>query len=214
MNFFAHTCIAASHSEHPRFLLGAMLPDLTGMIGVRIADVLDDTLRAGVAHHHEADSAFHGAPTFNAMCSEGILTLCAQGVERGTARAVAHVGTELLLDGVLCEDTHACERYRDALHIGDGVRFSDLLALRHQDDLPGLQRGIAQLASAPVPEGYRDLEFVAARLRHVLSRRPRLAMRDSDLPPVLDWLRGARTRLQEEHPRLLAQVHSALQTGR
>ena len=213
MNFFAHSCMAATSSEAPRFLLGAMLPDLVGMMGVRIEQVHDHELRAGIAHHHEVDAAFHGAPIFTELCSDGITTLGERGVERGTARAVAHVGTEMLLDGVLSGDAAACRRYRGALEHAHGAQLGAMVSLRAPEELTELQVGVAQLALAPVPEGYRSPEFAAARLRYVLSRRPRLAMRAGDEGPVLDWLHRAHGELVDRHDLLLAQVHGALQVG-
>jgi hypothetical protein len=85
-----------------------------------------------------------------------------------------------------------------------------MLALRQPEALPQLRDGIARLITAPLPEGYRDPEFVAARLHYILARRPRLAMREGDIPDVLAWLRQTRAKVVSQHELLLSQVAVAL----
>src|SRR6187431_2746251 len=109
VNFFGHAVMAALENDAPRFVLGAMLPDLTTMAGARLERVHDDEVAAGVAHHHEIDRAFHGCAPFVRMCASALEELEARGVSRAAARAVGHVGSELLIDGAL--STRA-----DALH--------------------------------------------------------------------------------------------------
>jgi hypothetical protein len=210
MNFFAHAVVAAARSQAPRFLLGAMLPDLTGMLGARIAELPDREVQAGVAHHHETDAAFHGAARFGRLCGAAIAELTAAGVARGSARAVGHVGVELLLDGALSHDRAARERYTSALAHAVDSELSALVRLRDRAHEPALRDGISRLRDAPVPEGYREPEFVVARLRHILGRRPRLALRESDLPAVRRWAFATQRVVLAEHEALLAEVRAAL----
>ncbi len=213
MNFFAHSFIAADRAEHPRFLLGSMLPDLTGMLGARIAELPDSEVRAGVAHHHATDAAFHGSPCFARLCAEAIHTLTTRGLERGSARAVGHVGIELLLDGTLSHDKDARRRYTEALAQANQTPLDQLVVLRNADHHEVLRRGITRLIAAPVPQGYRDPEFVVARLHHMLAPRPRLALREGDLAAVHDWVRSAKAELVSSGPQLLAEVRAALRAA-
>src|SRR5262245_49760363 len=103
MNFFGHATVACARDAAPRFVLGSMLPDLAGMASLRIRGVHDPELERGVELHHATDRAFHGLPPFRAVCSAALTLLEPQGVSRASARAVGHVGAELLLDGLLSD---------------------------------------------------------------------------------------------------------------
>jgi len=213
VNFFAHAKVALWRSADPRFVLGAMLPDLTGMLGLRIRTVDHPELAAGVAFHHATDAAFHASRIFVAQCAEGLAALSAAGVSRGTARAVAHVGTELLLDGVLSRDIPALAAYRGALDAATRERFVDHLDFEKLESSAQLHDGLARLAKAPVPEGYRELGFVVARLRGTLARRPRLAMHDRDLESVEAFVAASQLRIIELWPALLEEVRSGLESA-
>ncbi|HKP60106.1 MAG TPA: hypothetical protein VJV78_25450 [Polyangiales bacterium] len=187
MNFFAHSVVAGRRSRAPRFVLGAMLPDLASMIGVRVAHAGDSELARGIDLHHATDSAFHAAPVFTGLCASAISSLCDQGVGRGTARAVAHVGVELLLDGALSGDAPERALYAAALASAADGGLSQGLTLAPPHELPRLSAGLARLAASELPEAYRDAAFVVDRLRVILARRPRLAMAEGDYEKVLEW---------------------------
>jgi acyl carrier protein phosphodiesterase len=187
LNFFAHAVVATRRSRTPRFVLGAMLPDLVSMIGVRIAHTGDAELARGIELHHATDSVFHAAPAFTALCSDSISRLCERGVGRGTARAVAHVGIELLLDGALSADAPERDSYAAALAAAADGGLSQLITLAPPHALPTLGAGLARLASSQLPEAYGDPAFVADRLRVILARRPRLAMAEGDYEKVAEW---------------------------
>jgi acyl carrier protein phosphodiesterase len=140
-----------------------------------------------------------------------VLTLSEAGVGRGTARAVAHVGTELLLDGALSrDDTRAVRAYRAALEIGAHERLVDHLDLAGSANAQAMHDGLIRLAGAPIPEGYREAAFVFARLRSILARRPRLAMQDGDLARVQQYLEEIQPRVTQLAPELLEQVRVGL----
>jgi hypothetical protein len=210
MNFFAHAKLALWRSDNPRFVLGSMLPDLISMLGLRVLRVDDPEFAAGVAYHHATDTAFHHSPAFLELCSQGIATLSAAGVSRGTARAVAHVGTELLLDGALSHDQHARTSYTRSLEAALRERFVDHLVLESRESSIRLHDGLARLVSAPVPEGYRDPAFVLARLQATLARRPRLAIQESELASVRLLVHAYQPLVVRRSPQLLEQVRSAL----
>jgi hypothetical protein len=196
MNFFGHAVVSLWHSDDARFVLGAMLPDLCGMLGIRAARAQDSkivSLAAGVEFHHRTDAAFHGCDRFLALCSQTVEALTAQGVGRGTARAVGHVGTELLLDGLLSTQREARAAYTQALAVGVDERLSEIV-LVDRDDQVRMHKGLERLLRAPIPEAYTDPRFVADRLQWILSSRPRLAMQPHDAPIVHEEL----TRLAQE----------------
>ena len=210
MNFFAHATLALWRSDAPRFVFGSMLPDFAGMLGVRVLRVDDAELASGVAFHHATDAAFHQAPAFVGLCEQGILTLEAAGVGRGTARAVAHVGTELLLDGALSHDQRALQVYATTLATAQRERFVQSLALPAPEHSERFHLALGRLANAPVPHGYRDPAFVVARLRGALERRPRLAIRDQDVVSVERFVRDIQPRVERVWPQLREQVRAGL----
>jgi hypothetical protein len=206
LNFFAHSVVASWHSRDARFVLGAMLPDLVGMAGVRLHSASDVEVQRGIDMHHATDAAFHASPIFISLCAEAIASLTQQGLERGTARAVAHVGVELTLDGVLSGDTDARALYSAALDVAVSGGLDGKLTITPAEDLPRLTAGLGRLARAPIPESYADPNVVADRLRIILAPRPRLAMRASDVSPVRDWTDAVRPKVAARSQELLEQV--------
>jgi hypothetical protein len=209
MNFFGHAVVSLWHSDNRRFLLGAMLPDLCGMLGIRVARADEPDIAAGIEFHHRTDAAFHGAERFVQLCSESVETLTAQGVGRGTARAVGHVGTELLLDGVLSRGGDASSIYREALTLAVDARLARNVLVSDEEQAR-LHRGLTRLAGAPIPEAYLDTMFVLDRLQHVLSSRPRLAMQQSDVPHVHAKLQQLHEQVEASSADLLDQVRQRL----
>jgi hypothetical protein len=197
MNFFGHALLAARRSDDPRFVLGSMLPDLVSMAGTRLGTVHDPVLAAGVALHHETDARFHAAGPFCELCRWASEELQSAGVHRATARAVGHVGSELLLDGLLSDDTAARAAYARSLEPDVREPLAELLSLRGDMQPEELSALMARLAQAPLPEGYRDATFVLERLRRILGPRPRLAFKPSDLEPTAAWLQKAQQSLHE-----------------
>ncbi len=210
LNFFSHALVATWQSHDPRFVLGAMLPDLLGMMGLRLREAHDPELARGVDLHHATDSAFHSAPVFTQLCSEAIARLTAETVERGTARAVGHVGVELLLDGALSGDAVVRAVYADALALAADGGLEDRLSVTEPGGLARLSAGLRRLSAAPIPEAYRQADVVADRLRVILAPRPRLAMRERDVGPVRTWARAAQPSVIDRRLELLEQVRRAL----
>jgi hypothetical protein len=62
VNFFGHAALAAARQSDPGFVLGAMLPDLAPLAGLRIAAVDAEEVAAGRAFHVAADARFHADP--------------------------------------------------------------------------------------------------------------------------------------------------------
>jgi hypothetical protein len=210
LNFFAHAVVASWRSRDARFVLGSMLPDLVGMVGIRLHSASDVEVQRGIELHYATDSAFHAAPIFTGLCSEAVARLTEQGVERGTARAVAHVGVELTLDGVLSTEAEPRALYSAALDVAVSGGLEGKLAITPATELPRLTAGLGRLARASIPEAYADPEVVADRLRFILASRPRLAMRASDFEPVRSWAEAVRPTVASRSRELLEQVRQGV----
>jgi acyl carrier protein phosphodiesterase len=210
MNFFGHACVAIVRSESPRFVLGTMLPDLASMASLRLGGLRDPELAAGVALHHHTDRLFHGAEAFRGLCESALRDLEGAGVARGAARAVGHVGSELLLDGVLSVDEHARATYARALELALRDRVEQEVGFEGDTSPVRLRRLLERLSEGPLPEGYRDVDFVYARLEGLLATRPRLALCPGDAVPVRSWLKKAARRLESDGAALLRHVRESV----
>jgi hypothetical protein len=197
MNFLGHAAAARWHSDDPRFVLGAMLPDFAHMAGLRGVRPEGEQVLAGIAFHHRTDAAWHGCPGFHALSHAGTERLQAEGVGRGPAMALGHVAIELLLDGVLADDRELTDDYAAALRVE--------LAL---DD--ALQRVRVRLAEAGAPRWYLDLDALAPRLERILASHPRLALAPGDREPLRGWLVDARVQVSADAPQLLAELRERL----
>jgi hypothetical protein len=204
VNFFGHAVMAAFENDAPRFVLGAMLPDLSSMAGARIERVNDPELAAGVAHHHRIDRAFHACAPFVRSCSSALEMLEARGVSRAAARAVGHVGSELLLDGALSARSDALHVYAHALRDALAHHAAAHVAFRGDASAVDFHGLLAKLADAPLPGAYRDPSFVHSRLQRILAPRPRLALQPHELAPVHEWLTIAHARIDDDATAILA----------
>ncbi|EDM80266.1 hypothetical protein PPSIR1_36487 [Plesiocystis pacifica SIR-1] len=213
MNFFSHAVLAARRSEEPEYIVGSMAPDFASMAGMRLTEIRDTgSLAAGVDFHHRSDDAFHGAPIFVELMEDARIELEERGLGFGPAAAIGHVGVELVLDGWLVDELgEVPESYRAAMRAAADV--DQRLRFYEVDYYAGCRRWrdlCSRLLRAPVPEGYRDGEFVAARLVQILSRRPRLAVAPGDEPEVVAWAKRAYGVVGARAPALLDQVEERL----
>lgn len=198
MNFFGHAAVACTRCDEPRFVLGAMLPDFGSMAAVRFGAVLDADVARGVDLHHETDRRFHAVAPFRAACASALAVLEPEGVRRSTARAVGHVGSELLLDGLLSGDQDARRAYERSLRVAIDERLERSLAWKCDADAQRLRQLLLRMSAAPLPQAYRDVDFVCDRLEWLLARRPRLAMQPGDRAPVRAWLGDTAHALERE----------------
>jgi hypothetical protein len=160
-----------------------MLPDFAGMVGTSVARAIDhDVLQGGIDLHHRTDDAFHGAPLFIDLCRDALQEMESAGVSRASARAVAHVGTELLLDGWLASNDTAVTAYRAAMSAGPSL--IPMIGFRSDDGSARCRWLLARLTPAPIPHRYVETEFVAERLVFALASRPRLALIPEDAARV------------------------------
>jgi hypothetical protein len=186
VNFLGHTHVAlAAGSDDPAYLLGAALPDLAPMAGVRLArGGLDGALAAGVRCHLAADAAFHAHAVFRAGSGALRRTLTDRGVASGPARAVGHAGWELLLDGTLV-GTAVEDAFRRSLAVGEEV-----LPVLAPDDRPRWTRFLARVRASSGLR-YDEPRWVAERLHGMLAHRPRLRLPDRQVTTVAEALAAA-----------------------
>ena len=210
VNFFGHAVVASWTTRSPAFLLGAMVPDFCSIVRARLREVTHDELAAGVAHHHAIDAIFHDAPTFLDLCALGVSDLTALGVERGSARAVAHVGTELLLDGCLVLGDAPHEQYLEALAHARSERLGACLVFRRIEHAPRFHHLVGRLEDWGIPKDYGDPAFVADRVAGALRGRPRLRLSDEDEVRVREWMATAQRRVVARAPALLTEVRAGL----
>lgn len=209
MNFFSHAAVARRFSKAPEFVLGAMLPDFVSMLGIRMPAVTHATLENGVRFHHLTDHVFHDLAEFHALSHAAHAELRERGLGRGPARAVAHVGIEILLDTTLGQSAAAQEAYRSGLEAGRRPDLVGSLALpagdreRLEDLLETLiRRGVVLPTSSGI---------IVERIKRTLVRRPRLALGDDDGPRVLDWVEANRARVVGSTPALLEALKRELE---
>lgn len=209
MNFFGHATIALWSTDDPAHVFGAMVPDFAGMVGTSVAHALDHTgLQGGIDLHHRTDDAFHGAPIFIDLCRVALQQMESIGVSRASARAVAHVGTELLLDGWLASNDAAVSAYRAAMV--EGPSLIRAISFRSDDGASRCQWLLSRLAPAPVPHRYNETEFVAERLVFALASRPRLALSSEDAARVRRLLPEIQARVTLAAPSLIESVRQRL----
>lgn len=222
MNLIGHLAVArrvrsepAARGADPRFLLGAMLPDLAGMLGLRIGRVADPVVTRGVIFHALTDTAFHECAEFARLLIEARARLRAAGVARGTMLAASHVGVEFLLDGVLSENASIRDDVRRALAVDRLDEKLDVVWLdragRPPPAPPHWRRLRLQVGTDRFLRGYSRPEEVGDRLLRVLARRPRLAASTRDAEVVRDWLLAAQPDVRIATPRLFGQVIEAIQ---
>ena len=215
MNFFGHAVIARRREAglgevRAEFVLGAMLPDFASMLRVRPPRVTSRVLDEGVRFHHATDDAFHGAESFLEFSRLASSFLSARGVSRGGARAVAHVGVELLLDGALAHENAANEAYLSAL---DAALTKSVASHIHWEtvDYEGRFEHLCHsLRNRGALRGDASAELVAERLRNILANRPRLALDDAGQSVVRDWVVTARPLIAARAPLLVAEVERRL----
>lgn len=191
MNFVGHAHVALDHGEAPAFVLGAMLPDFASMSRARLVMPDEPALAAGVALHHRTDEAFHAAAPFVGLCTKWGAELERRGLTWGASRAVAHVGSEMLLDGLLLDDERTRRAYLAAIAglaepgLRAAMRVEGAGAARWPDVLE-------RVRTHGAPDFYRDPVVVADRLIQILAGRPRLAVDEGQRETLRTAMRALR----------------------
>lgn len=201
VNFFGHAAVASWSSSEAGTALGAMLPDFETMSRVRLASTEDAAVSTGIALHHATDAAFHRLPAVLGLMRELDERLASHGCARGPRRAVAHIGVELLLDGILVGEPP----YRAAY--SRGLAHDPALVWRDPADAPRFARLLDRLRSSGIPDDLRHPDAITQRLARILGGRPLLA-------PSADDLRAIRRSLAEHAPRVEVAADTVLRGTR
>ncbi len=214
MNFVAHLVVATSATgaaADSDLAAGAVIPDLASMAGVRFdRSTMPASVVEGVMVHHRTDDAFHDSAWFVDVLRTDVPALEAAGLPRGAARACAHVGAELLLDGVLLED----DGVADALGEVVGMLGIRLLGELTTEQRLAWERLFERMRVGLGRGAYAGPDEVAERLRSMLARRPRLALPAECEPALIDHLVWRRDQVVSIAPRLVRHVTDAVRAGR
>ena len=192
MNYLGHAAVATWLSQERAFVLGAMLPDFATMIGARPPATTHAGLESGMRFHYQTDEVFHRSAGFLELTRSAFDWLLARGVERGRARAIAHVGVELLLDADLSRAEPVQRAYVAALQGGAAHELGRHLSW----DAPAVRLGFEDLRARLLARGVTaedpTPEVTSQRLRRALAARPRLALDDATELVARDWATVAR----------------------
>jgi hypothetical protein len=212
VNFVGHIAAglrAGGDREAPLFLVGTALPDFASMARARLLHTANGALGEGMAMHHAVDHAFHAQEWFVDLERELRASLSQDGLPDGAARACAHVGPELLLDGALLDEADVARGVGDVYdELADPPAVVvDLVTSdergRWRDHLVGVTRRLDPLA-------YRDPDVVARRLHAVTSRRPRLAFDGALVAAVAVRMHHVAPHVRASAPAVLDRVSTAV----
>jgi hypothetical protein len=188
-----------------------MLPDFAAMCGNSLREVFDQEVRAGVELHLATDQVFHRAPSFVELRGGAFETLEQKGVKRASARAVAHAGVEMMLDGALSSDQAVQASYQTALRAGATEDVARSIHWRHPWRRDDWNRLLTVLISADFPEGYRDPGFILERIANLLARRPKLALTSlKEIEAVANWVAEVQPIVTAQTEVVLEQVKQGL----
>jgi hypothetical protein len=189
VNFFGHAAVASWTSSAPGLALGAMLPDFATMSGARVASTADPEVAAGIELHHATDAAFHTLPVVTGLMRELDERLERLACARGPRRAVAHIGVELLLDGVLVAEPAYRESYTRGLAHDAPITWRD----PGDDEL--YAKLLARLRAYGIPDDLVRIESITLRLGRMLAHRPLLAPSPTDLTAIAKALADHKPRV-------------------
>jgi len=207
VNFFGHAAVASWSTTTPGAVLGAMLPDLATMSGGRIQSTDDAEVAAGIAFHHKTDAAFHQLPVVLGLMRELDGALSERRCARGPRRAVAHIGVELLLDGVLTAEPPYRTAYLDAL------AHEPALVWRDADEAARFALVLDRLRTRGVPEDLKRPDAITTRLSRILAHRPLLAPSPDDLRAIEGALVAFQPRLDVAAGTVMRAMRAALDEG-
>jgi hypothetical protein len=190
VNLVGHVAVAlepsSTRTPSPDFLVGCMLPDLAAIARVRLAGrpaCADDELGRGVAFHHVCDARFHESEWFRDANRELRDALLDAGVDRGAARACAHAGVEMLLDGELVREPRVAEHVELTLR-AVVVGADDMAELVRAEDRSVWVERLQRIGRSLEPRRYGDPQGVAERLYRMTAGRPRIELAAEQIPQV------------------------------
>lgn len=201
MNTGGHVTLAVRKQPNlPGYWLGSALPDLAAIGRFRLLGCSETSaITEGIAFHHATDEAFHRNPWFVEKQRSLHRALTDEGVERGPARAVAHVGPELLLDGRLLDDRTGLNAALDLIP----VLVDDLVNLVEPQHRGGWREHLGHITERGLPTDYHDPDAVAARLFRILRGRRRLAFSAEQIDLVARQLHGVKPEIDHTAQKLV-----------
>jgi hypothetical protein len=176
------------------------------MLRLSRPELSDRVLARGVAFHHTTDAAFHELPSFVRLSREAFAWLSQRSLPKGPARAVAHIGIEMLLDEVFAEQASAREAYLAALRVPLGELMS-FPAAPDAERLAALQKVLLERADGALDP---PAQLVAERIRRSLAGRPRLATDDAGQELLVGWVLLTRPLVAAEAPEVFASLRLRL----
>lgn len=212
MNFFGHATIASTYCRRPIFIFGSMLPDFISICRTQLTNISDPELAAGVEFHHKVDDIFHRSPIFVDLCSQAVKMLCDKSIQRSSARAIAHAGIELLLDGILGKDHSVYSVYIEALKAGKSKNLFCSLSFSTPVSFSYLSSLLNRLENSHVIENYRNFEFVANRLHDILISHPKLRFEIEEIEAITEWVQFENSLVLEKKNELLYFIHDKIRS--
>lgn len=206
MNYLGHAAVALEVEESPGFVLGAMLPDLLGMLRLRVPSVLPDDVTRGVRFHERTDAAFHDTRVFVESNRAAVKALGELGVRRGPARAMAHMGVEMVIDGALVREPRISSGYLRALAEGATELDADFDAPLRAELLDLLDRLVTGGANVHA----RTHERLAFRFERSLSGRRLLEPTSDETHIAAAYFVDVSPALDERLPQLWRELREAL----
>lgn len=213
MNLVGHVAVTVGDDPEPspEFLVGCMLPDVATIARVRLTRP-DGEMGRGVEYHHECDAVFHDSPWFLEHTVRLRDDLLAAGVDRGAARACAHAGLEMLLDGAFVGDARVQSHVRGALATLDD-RAEALAALAAEHDRERWVVTVRRIARALDTNGYTDPASITMRLQRMTAGRRRIELRADHTAAVTTVLAAAQPQVLTAAPGVLAGVRAGVLDG-
>lgn len=178
-----------------------MIPDFQSMSGARVSVAHEPDVATGIELHHATDAKFHRLPVVTGLMRELDNLLLGLGCARGPRRAVAHIGVELLLDGVLVADP----AYREAY--ARGLAHDPEIDWRADGDAERFSRLLARLREYGPPHDLERPAAIVQRLARVLGPRPLIAPSPADL-------RAIATALADYQPRVVVAAETVMRAMR
>lgn len=183
-----------------------MLPDFATMCGGRIDRSEDASVEQGIALHHATDAVFHQLPVVLGLMRELDGQLVDRRCARGPRRAVAHIGVELLLDGILLDEAAYRAAYLSGLGHEAAVHWRD------PDAAPQFAVLIERLRARGIPEDLASPEAITTRVQRILAHRPLLAPSPEDLRAIRSALIAFKPRIDVAAASVVRAMRAGLAT--
>jgi len=215
MNLSGHIIVAATAwgQASAALHMASALPDIASIGGFRLTGSSDNAdVTVGIAAHHKTDRLFHGHRWFLDLNRDIRAELVGLGVGRGPARAVAHVGVELLLDGHLLAQSAGAQMNSTAFGVLHEIH-SDVASLVVDKDQDQWLRYLNKFTDRRAPINLGDPAAVAERLWMILSRRPRLMLDSNHINVVTRSLQAVKPHIDATAEDLVDELAAGLKSG-